>query len=476
MKHRSKIPFYFFFLLILCSFSAPVNEKPGSTAGKKLIYVFELKQEIFPAAWRYTQKAFKEAEAMGAKLIIIHMNTYGGLLDVADSIRTRILNSRIPVYVFIDNNAASAGALISIAADRIYMRKGANIGAATVVSQNGEKMPDKYQSYMRGLMRATAESHGKDTLINGSDTVFHWKRDPKIAEGMVDEDVFIEAIKDTGKILTFTTDEAVKNGYCEGIAENIPEVLKLAGEKDYVLAEYHSTGIDNLISILMNPFVHGLLIMFIIGGIYFELQAPGIGFALGVAVFAALLYFAPLYLEGLAANWEILIFIAGLILLGLEIFVIPGFGVAGISGIILIIVGLTLAMVDNIVFEFDGFQGLYSIMEASTIVVVAIALSFFLSIFISKQLFTNTKTFGKLALDTVQKTEQGFIGVEQSMKDMVGKTGIAQTILRPSGKVLIEGEVFDAMSLIAYIDQNTTIRVVKFETGQLYVLPYVQKN
>jgi membrane-bound serine protease (ClpP class) len=468
--HRLQLAGLLIMPLLLLS-SAPSTQDGSPASGKKLVYVLELRQEIYPAALRTTQKAFEEAERLGAALMIIHMNTYGGLLDVADSIRTRILNSKIPVYVFIDNNAASAGALISIAADRIYMRRGANIGAATVVSQSGEKMPDKYQSYMRGLMRSTAESHGKDTIISGSDTLYRWKRNPQIAEGMVDEDVYIESIKDTGKILTFTTEEAVRNGYCEGIAENIPEVLTMAGETDYLLEKYQPSLIDRIIALLLNPFIHGILIMFIIGGIYFELQSPGIGFALGVAITAALLYFAPLYLEGLADNWEILLFIAGLILIGLEIFVIPGFGIAGISGILFVITGLTLAMVDNIVFEFDWASGAVAVLKASTIVVGSIALSFFLSIYLGKQLFTHSKTFGHLALDTVQQVENGYVGVEESMKQLVGKKGTAHTILRPSGKVMIEEEIYDAMSLIAYIERGTAIRVVKFETGQLYVLP-----
>ena len=135
---------------------------------------------------------------MGADAVLIHMNTYGGQVDAADSMRTAILYNPIPVYVFIDNNAASAGALISIACKKIYMRKGANIGAATVVNPTGEAMPDKYQSYMRSMMRSTAEAHGQDTIVQKNDTLYKWKRDPLIAEAMVDERVAIPNLIDTG--------------------------------------------------------------------------------------------------------------------------------------------------------------------------------------------------------------------------------------------------------------------------------------
>src|SRR5210317_890839 len=125
-----------------------------------VIYKFDIKEQIAPPVVRTTQRAFAEAKEVGADLILIHMNTYGGLVDAADSIRTRILNSDIPVYVFIDNNAASAGALIAIACDSIYMSPVSSIGAATVVDQTGKPVPDKYQSYMRSWMRSTAEANG----------------------------------------------------------------------------------------------------------------------------------------------------------------------------------------------------------------------------------------------------------------------------------------------------------------------------
>ncbi|MFH2144313.1 MAG: NfeD family protein [Bacteroidota bacterium] len=435
---------------------------------KKLVYVFNIKTEIGPAIWRQTQKAFKEAQELKADAIIIHMNTYGGLVDDADSIRTKILNADIPVYVFIDNNAASAGALISIACDKIFMRKGANIGAATVVDQAGQVVPDKYQSFMRSTMRSTAESHGVDTIISDSDTVIIWFRDPKIAEAMVDPSVYIENVIDSGKVLTFTTNEAIKNGYCEGIAENIQEVIDQAGIENYELKEYHADTLEKFIGFLVNPFVHGILIMIIFAGIYFELQTPGIGFPLVAAITAALLYFAPLYLEGLAANWEILIFIVGIILIILEIFVIPGFGVAGISGIVLTIAGLSLSMVDNVVFDFQQPEiALAKISKALMVTCVSLVISFIISIYFSKKMFSSKKL--KFALDTTQNTEEGYISIDLKQKTLTGKIGIAATMLRPSGKVEIDEDVYDAVAITAYIEKGEKIQVVRDEAGQVYV-------
>lgn len=209
------------------------------------------------------------------------MNTYGGLLESADSMRTAILYSPIPVYVFIDNNAASAGALISIACKKIYMRKGANIGAATVVNQTGAALPDKYQSYMRSMIRSTAEAQGKDTLIQNGDTIYKWKRDPLIAEAMVDDRVIVPNLIDSGKVLTLTSQEALKWGYCDGIAESPDQVItEYIGCKDYEIKSYEPSWFDNVKGFFMSPVIQSLLIIIIIGGIYFEMQTPGLGFSI----------------------------------------------------------------------------------------------------------------------------------------------------------------------------------------------------
>ena len=443
------------------------EEKP---ADKIIVFKYEMTEQIAPAIWRITKKSFEEAIKIGADYILIHMNTYGGLLDAADSIRTMILNSPIPVIVFIDNNAASAGALIAIACDSIYMRPGGSIGAATVVDQTGKPVPDKYQSFMRSTMRATAESHGKDTIITGNDTILQWRRDPRMAEAMVDPSIYIEGIIDTGKVLTFTTEEAIRYGFCEGAAENIKEVMEKAGIDNYEIKEYELSALDKIIGFLLNPIVSGLLIMLIVGGIYFELQSPGIGFPLAAAVTAAILYFAPLYLEGLAQNWELIIFVVGLILIAVEIFAIPGFGVAGISGIILVVGGLTLAMVDNVVFKFDFASAFSSVVKAFFIVAVATLLGFISSLWLGKKLFTAQKTFGNLALNRDMKSEDGYIGVESKPREMIGKTGIADSILRPSGKVIVDNEIYDAKAEYGYINKGEKVKVVRYEAGQLYVV------
>ncbi|MEI6678016.1 MAG: NfeD family protein [Mariniphaga sp.] len=451
----------------LCpAFAESVNTVPH----QKLVYVFPIKENIGPGIWRQTIKAFAEADSLKADLILLHMNTYGGTVLDADSMRTKIINSRIPVYVFIDNNAASAGALISVACDSIYMREGANMGAATVVNPTGQAMPDKYQSYMRSIMRSTAEAQGKKTFISGKDTLMKWRRDPKIAEAMVDPDIYIAGIIDTGKVLTMTPTEAIKNGYCEGVRKDIREVIEKAGIQNYEIREYQTTGIDKIIGFLVNPVVSGILIMAMIAGIYFELQTPGIAFPIGIAVVAAILYFAPLYLEGLAANWEIILFIVGFILLAVEILIIPGFGVPGILGIIFMVSGLILSLLDNVIFDFDKVQPV-RVSTAIGTVLISIILSFFISIWASSKLFASRKgIFRNFALNTIISTDPSFVGVDQQDVPLFGKKGIAQTVLRLSGKVLVEGSVYDAMSEGPFIEKGEKIRITRHEAGQVYVV------
>ncbi len=469
MKRKTSLIIVTLLLALFNSATAQLtNSKPNE---KRLVYKIDIIREIDPAAWRIVKSGINEAATLNADLILIRMNTYGGLVNDADSIRTKILNSKIPVWVFIDNQAASAGALISIACDRIYMRKGASIGAATVVDQTGAAMPDKYQSFMRSMMRATAESHGKDTLLEGTDTTLKWRRDPIIAEAMVDPRTVVpNSSDDSLKVVTFTTQEAIKYNFCEGEAETISEVLSKGEITNYEIKEQHISSMERAIGFLLNPVVQGILIMLIFGGIYFELQTPGIGFPLILALSAAVIYFAPLYVEGMAVNRELLMFFVGLILIAVEIFAIPGFGIVGISGIILAFLGLTLSMIDNEVFRREGPVPTELIVQPVLIVSLSIFLSLVLAMMLSKKLFTDKRSpLYKLAQHASLKGEDGFVGIDLSQKNMVGKTGTALTVLRPAGKVLIDGEVFDAISTDGLIDKDQVVTVKKDEAGQIYV-------
>jgi len=231
------------------------------------------------------------------------------------------------------------------------------------------------------------------------------------------------------------------------------------------------TWLDKLINFFLNPLVSGILIMLIIAGIFFELQSPGIGFPLILAIISAVLYFVPYYIEGLAANWEIIIFIIGIILLFVELFAIPGFGVTGISGIILILAGLILSLVDNKGFHLPE-HAFEQLGVAFATVTVAVFVGLTASILLSKRLFAKP-VFGRhLSLTTEMKSENGYISSDLLFKNLIGKTATAYTVLRPAGKIIINDDVYDAVSLYSYIDKGKKVKIVDFQNNQLIVEPY----
>ncbi|MCM1163971.1 MAG: nodulation protein NfeD [Muribaculaceae bacterium] len=432
-----------------------------TVAGTTNVYMLRLDDEIGSTTWHYTRQALKEANENGAEMILVHLNTYGGSVVHADSIRTALLNSPLPVVAFVDNNAASAGALIALACDTVVMRRGATMGAVTVVNgADGQQMPDKYQSYMRAMMRSTAESHGR--LADGS-----WRRDPLVAEAMVDSRVVVPGLIDSTRVLTFTADEAIKWHYADSKAESVKEALSNVGVNEFVLDEYNPTWTDRLIGFFTNPAVQAVLIMIIMGGIYMELHTAGMGFPTVAAITAACLYFLPIYITGIASPWIILIFVAGLILILLEIFVVPGFGVTGITGIICVCAALILGMIENYTFSITHTSTTavwWSIGTFTAGVVLAAALVIYL-----------TSSYGpkwvrrRIGLTTELRNKDGFIGVDMQPVKFIGHCGTAATDMRPAGKVEIDNERYDAVSIDGFIHSGTEVKVTKYENAQIYV-------
>jgi membrane-bound serine protease (ClpP class) len=447
MKH-----FSFFVLFLFCGLSLWAQK------GKKVV-VFDIREEIAPSATRITTKGLQIAREEKVDLVIIRMDTYGGLVTDADTIRKSILNMSMPVFVWIENNAASAGALISIACDKIYMKEGSSIGAATVVNQSGEAAPDKYQSYMRGKMRATAEAQGKDTIIEDGDTTIRYKRNPLIAEAMVDPDVYIQGIIDSGKILTFTPEEAIKNGYCEGMAGSMEEVLRINGFENAKIITVEKSTIDKIFGFFANPAVSSILILLIFGGLYYELQSPGIGFPLLVAIVAGLLYLVPLYVDGLAENWEILIILLGLALIILELFFIPGFGILGISGIVIVMTGLVLSMVRNVNFDFS-MTPRGELTQALAVVAVALV-GFIGLVFAGTGKFIETRLFRKMVLTSTLADANVAMGAETA--DFTGLKAEAYTDIRPFGKMLLNDQLYDVKSMGKFISKGASLLVTHKE-------------
>ena len=426
----------------------------GFSQDSTRVQVLHLKigDAIDPRTNRYSELGLERALEIDADYVILELDTYGGALNDADDIRTRILNFEIPVYAFINKDAASAGALISIACDSIYMAKGSSIGAATVVTQDGAAAPDKYQSYMRSIMRSTAEAKG---------------RDPRMAEAMVDEDIDLDSIATEGKILTLSTSEAIRFGFCEAEVSDIEEIMRRSGIEEYEIEEYELDATERIISLFLNPFVSGILILIIIGGIYFELQTPGVGFPILASIIAVILYFVPNYLNGLAENWEILLFVVGVILIALEVFVIPGFGVAGVLGLVCTLGSLVLVMLNNDMFDFS-FVPISEIFVSSAVVIAGLLGSVVIMFFGGARLL-NSNVFKRVALQEVQDRDQGYTSTVYKKKSMIGMKGMAYTRLRPSGRIEIDGIIYDAFTRGNFIEEGVAVQVISDEGTSLKV-------
>ncbi|NQV71578.1 hypothetical protein HQ496_00545 [bacterium] len=427
-----------------------LSQVPAMGQGKALefdpapsgtVFVVPIEGMIDNGLARYISRAVKDAEENGAGIIIFDIDTFGGLVDAADEIRKSILNANVPTVAFIDKNAASAGALISYAADRIVMVPGASIGAATVVEgASGEAAPDKYQSYMRGLMRATAEANG---------------RDPRIAEAMVDQNLEVEGISLAGQVLTLSTKEAVRLGVADAELGSIDELISRLGLEEASVVAHEVSGMERALRFFGSPVVQSILMLMMMGGLYFELQTPGVGFPGIIAAIGAAVFFGPHYMLGLAESWEIILFTAGLILLGFEIFVIPGFGIAGISGILLVVFSLGVSLIGNVGFDFPSGAAVgQAVTTLAATMVLLIMLMFSLARYLPR-----SERFNRLVLQPDLSSHSGFTSASSHL-EYIGMTGKAATSLRPSGMAELDGQRVDVVTSGEFIEQGEAIEVL----------------
>ena len=283
----------------------------------------------------------------------------------------------------------------------------------------------------------------------------------------VDQDIEIDGITEKGKLLTFTVTEALEHNYCDKEVSNLHELLTENDLESAAIVHYKPSTVDILISMLINPAVSGVLIMVMMGGIYFELQSPGIGFPIAAAALSAVLFFAPLYLEGMAENWEIIVFAIGILAIAAEVFIIPGTGITGILGITLVIGGLTLSMVKNVQLDFTMVRLDGLLMSFSVVLMALLVMAVLTIVMLPKMLLSGR--LQALVLDKSQEVKDGYVGIDQSIQSQIGQTGSVVTDLRPSGKIIIDGNHFDATSFGTYITKGTEIEVIDSEGPQLIV-------
>ncbi len=422
----------------------------GLTFGQSgKVYVAYIESEIDLGMVPYIKRTISEAEKAHADAIIFKINTFGGRLDAATQIKDAIISSNLLTIALIDHRAISAGSYIALSCKKIAMVPGATIGAATVVNQKGQKMSEKYQAFMRSEMRTVAETNGRPV---------------NIAQGMVDERIVIPGLVDSTELISLTTDEAIKYHIADTVVTNLAGVLAafhLNGDK---MIKVKSNWSEDAVAFLQNPVVSSILIIAGLIGLFIEIKTPGFGFGGLIAVVSFALFFGSSYILQMSSSLEIIMFIVGVVLLILEIFVIPGFGITGVAGIILIIASIFMALVGGIPF-FDLQLMSPAIVQLSVSLLLTLLSVFYLAKFLPK-----SKHFSKLILAEKEDASEGFVS-RPSGGDLLGAVGIALTTLRPAGTAVIKDKKVDVVSESEYVQQGSKIKVIRVEGIKIVVRP-----
>ncbi len=411
------------------------------------VHIAYIEGEIDLGLAPYISRVISDAEKDNAEAIIFKINTFGGRVDAATQIKDAIIGTDLLTIAFINNRAISAGALIALSCKKIIMVPGSSIGAATVVNETGEKVGEKYQSYMRSEMRSTAEKNGRRV---------------DIAEGMVDERIIVEGIDDSTTLITLTSEEALKYGIADTLLNNVDEVYAYFNLGNAEKIYQKSNWAEDVVRFLNNPIVSSILIMIGFFGLIAEIKSPGWGLPGTASIIALALFFGSSYILQLASVIEILMFVVGLGLLLLEIFVIPGFGVAGISGIILILASIFLSLVGA-----DPFLDMNAVSIAIIQLTVAL-LAALIFIFILVRYLPQSDLFKKFILSEEEKAIEGYTS-RTNFSELLGVEGIALTTLRPAGTAEFNGKRIDVVTDSEYIEHGKPIIVTAVEGMRVVV-------
>lgn len=418
---------------------------------RSVVYVIPVEGVIDLGLAPFVERVLDEAAAAGAAAVILEIDTFGGRVDAAVQMRDALLRAKVKTVAFINKRAISAGALISLAADTIVMAEGGTIGAATPVhiglpGAPAQPVEEKTVSYMRKEFRATAE---------------HRKRPPELAEAMVDADVEIPGVIAKGKLLTLTTEEALQQKLVDFRADTLEAVLQTLNLSEAEVRRAEETWAESLVRVLTHPVISSILIAVAMLGIIVEIQSPGFGVGGAFGVTSLALFLWGHWLVRLAGWEEVLLIGIGLILLLVEVFVIPGFGIFGVLGIAALLGGLGLSLVGT---GATWAVVLYAVGQVIAAVLVAVVLSLALLRVVPRLPFGR-----KLILDTELPTAGGYTSQPESDSQWLGTRGTAASTLRPAGVAHFDHERVDVVTEGEYIDAGAPIEVMRVEGNRIVV-------
>ncbi|MDI6733793.1 MAG: NfeD family protein [Planctomycetota bacterium] len=477
--------------------SASPRTLSGSTdTNKSLVYVVPIKDAIMDRGLAYfVRHSVERAKEEKAALIIFEINTPGGAVGGGEEYTIGICNaidkaSPITTVAYITHWAWSAGALISISADKIIMKQVASIGSAEVVGSS-EQHQEKYTSAIRAEFKARAEKKGypvnlvmamvdkemevKEVIIDDehlfltTEEIIEQRNRGKVVEE-------VKTIISSGKLLNLTANDALKYKMASAIKEDRSEIPPLFGIQDYIFKETKPTWSEHLVMFLTSPLVSSILMLVGIITAGMALKSPGMGLPEGIAILCFALLFFGHYLVGLAEITEILIFALGISLLSIEIFLLPGFGVFGISGIIIIFISLILAMQDFTVPDIKDAPWQLTTLKRNFITV---GLSFSLAVTILilfVRYLSAIPVFRSLILVVEEKSTSGFITRQSDFSNLLGKKGVVFTTLRPVGKITLldsdnkeTSQTLDVVTEGDFIERGDRVVIISTSDNRIVV-------
>jgi membrane-bound serine protease (ClpP class) len=420
------------------------------TAQEPVVYRISVSGVIENGLAPYIARSLREAEAAGAAAAYLDIDTPGGRVDAAQRIVDAVRRADIPVYAYVNPRAFSAGAMIALAADSIYMRSGGVIGAATPVDGQGQKAPAKIVSAMRAEFRALAEERGLD---------------PRVAEAMVDEEIEIPGLVAKGELLTLSTNEALRVRFATAAVDGEPELLAAVGLPGARIVATKANWAENVVRFVTHPLVAPLLLSLGVLGLVFEIKTGGFGLGGAFGLLSLGLFFGSSFLIGLAGWEEVLLLGLGATALAVEVFVLPGFGIAGIAGLLAVSAAIVLAMVSNSPTTTDIMQAI-TVLGVSFLITAAATFAWLRHL-------PSSGRFGGLFLRGGMAQAEGYISAP-ARAELVGQGGVAATDLRPAGVAVVGAERLDVVTEGEYLAQGTPVEVVRSE-GYRHVVRAVPK-
>lgn len=431
-------------LAVVLALAVP-SGSAGAQSGK--VYRIPVSGVIENGLAPYIDRSIRSAAAAGADAVILDIDTPGGRIDAAQRITGSIRESPIPVIAWVRSHALSAGAMIALAAEQIYMTPDATLGAATPVDGAGTKGSEKIVSAMRAEFRALAEARGRNAAL---------------AEAMVDESLGVEGYAAAGQLVTLTTAQAIDAGFAEGEAATMDQLLAAIGLPGAVIESVDPNWAEQLLRFLTHPAVSPLLLSLGLLGLVFEIKAGAFGLGGLVSVVSLGLFFGSSFLLGLA-GWETVILLSlGLIALGVEVFVLPGFGVAGILGLLAMGAAVVMALVGGAPTGGD-FVYAFGIMAAAIVLSGGVFYAWL------RHLPNSERWSGLLLKDEVHR-DQGYVSAPVR-NELIGLTAVAVTDLRPSGTAEIEGERIDVVAEGVFIRAGEVVEITASEGYRHVVRP-----